>query len=131
EKSDSWRSALLHIRQLLVRANHVESERKNRAGKCSRGSFTVLPRLLDVGDYFSRATGRTRRAQAIAAKNPLCDARSVAFPRAAAPQVRKDLRRHQRKLSSPRGSGDLPHARPHGATLGDARAAGRWAGQFW
>src|SRR5438874_11064296 len=34
-----------------------------RSGKCSRGSFTVLPRLLDVGDYFSRATGRARRAQ--------------------------------------------------------------------
>src|SRR5213593_1742008 len=90
-KSDSWPSALPHIRQLLVRANHVESERKNRAGKCGRGSFTLLPRLLDVGDYFSRATGRARRAQTIAEKNSLCDARPVAFPGATAPQMRKNL----------------------------------------
>src|SRR6516164_5559324 len=95
-KSDSSLSALLHTLQLLGKANHVEPKRKSRAHKCSRGSIAIVSRLLDVGHHFSRAARCARRTQAIAAENSLRDARLIAFLRAAAPEVRKDLRRYQR-----------------------------------
>ena len=47
-----------------------------------------------------------------------------------APQVREDRRRHDGQLSPARRPGDLPDARPHGAAVGDARDADRWAGEF-
>ena len=47
-----------------------------------------------------------------------------------ASQVREDRRRDDGQLPSARRSGDLPHARPHGAAVGDARDAHRWPGQF-
>src|SRR4029077_12931703 len=43
----------------------------------------------------------------------------------------KNLRRHERKLSPARRSSDLPHARSHGAAVGDARNARRWPGELW
>ena len=56
------------------------------------------------------------------------DLSAVSEPQA--PQVRQNLRRHQRQLPSARRSGDLSDAGAHGAAVGDARTARGRPGQL-
>jgi Type IIA topoisomerase (DNA gyrase/topo II, topoisomerase IV), A subunit len=118
-----------HTRQLLAKASHVESKRKNRAHQCSRGSIAIISRLLDVGHHFSRAAGCARRTQASQRRILYAMHDLSLFPG-----------RQHRKCAKicgdtsgnyhPHGKRDLPHARAHGAAVGDARTAGRWPGEF-
>src|SRR5204863_9317406 len=72
----------------------VERQRKSRADQRGRGSLAVLPRLLDVGNYFPGATGRARRAQAVATKDSVRNERTRGHARSQAFEVRQNRRRN-------------------------------------
>ena len=108
----------------------VRLQRKNRQGQRRRGNQEFVSGLLDVRHHLARPAGCARRPQAFATPHSVRDARPLAVPEPPAPQMREDLRRHQRQLPSARRSGHLSDARPHGAAVGDARTARGRPGQL-
>ncbi len=89
--------------------------------------------LSDLRDERDRQPGlarRPRRSEALAAPHPGRHERPEPDARRGAGEVREDLRRHQRQLSSARRERDLSHAGPHGPGVEHAARAGRQAGQL-
>ena len=104
--------------------------RRHPDARAHRGGRGRVPRVLDERHREPRAPGRPRRAEAVAAPDPLGDARRQPPARPPVREVRARRRRRDGELPPARRHRDLRRARPHGPVVLAHRPADRQARQL-
>ena len=115
--------------------NHAMARRTAAPPRALRGAHRrhrrrrrdagLLPRVRLLGHLLARPARRPRRPEAGAAPDPVPDGRDGPAPRPRARQERPRRRRGHGQAAPARRRGDLRRARPDGAAVLDAGAAGR------